>query len=488
MKALRYLLYIILGLVIFTVSRTFLFFPAAAPVKITLPTLSEAETAQIAENLSKAITFKTISQSLSVAPDHEAFTGFHAFLAETFPAAHWVMERELVSDYSLMYRWPGKAGGSKKPIAFLGHMDVVPVPEFGLKDWVHPPYAGTIDENGVIWGRGAVDDKGMLMALLEAAERLVKAGFEPDRDIYFMFGHDEELGGDKGAAVMAGLLKERGVQLDWAVDEGSAMVDGVIPGVNSPIALISLGEKGSVTLKFSATEEGGHSSAPKDYTAASIAAAAGVAVTENQYPLVLDDTLERMFTAMAPQMNFQNRLVIGNMWLTKPLMKNELSKNPTIAAFMHTTTAFTMMQAGTKTNILPQYGEAHVNYRIHPRDTVDGVVDRARGIINDDRVEITKLGGREATSMSSVSSEGYADLSASIREVFGPIPVAPTLTVQGTDARHYYSVADNVYRFMPFVFEPDGLKQIHGTNEAISTEAMVSQVVYFEDLIRRSAQ
>ncbi len=487
MKFLKYILIAVLVLVAITLTRTLLLFPAADPVSINFPQLGEVETQQIAENLSKAITYKTISHGLDVAPDHEAFTGFHVFLEETFPKAHAVMERELVGGYSLMYRWPAKAGSTKKPIAFLGHMDVVPVPEFGLKDWIHPPYSGYIDENGIIWGRGAVDDKGMLMALLESVERLAGEGFMPDRDIYFMFGHDEELGGDNGALKMAALLKERGVQLEWAVDEGSAMVDGVIKGVNSPLALISLGEKGSVTLKFSAKGDGGHSSAPKDYTAASLAASAGVKVTENQYPLVLDDTLESMFTAMAPQMDFKNRLVIGNMWLTKPLMKSELSKNPTIAAFMHTTTAFTMMKAGTKTNILPQYGEALVNYRIHPRDTVDGVAARAREIIADDRVEITKLGGREATSMSSVEGEGYKDIAASVHAVFGSLPVAPTLTVQGTDARHYYSVADNVYRFMPFVFEPDGLKKIHGTNEAISIEAMVSQVVYFEDLIRRSA-
>lgn len=487
MRILKYLAYAVLGLAVFTVSRTVLFLPAADPVKLQMPEMADTEVARIAGNLSKAITYKTISHGLDVAPDAEAFRGFHAFLEETYPNAHRVMERELVSDYSLYYRWPAAGTATKKPIAFLAHIDVVPVPEHGLADWQHDPYAGIIDEHGMLWGRGAMDDKGMLIALMESAERLASAGFAPDRDIYFLFGHDEELGGDKGAAMMAARLKERGVQLEWALDEGSAMVEGAVPGVQSPVALISLGEKGSVSLKFTAEDEGGHSSAPKPFTAASLAAKAGYLVTENPYPLVLDEHLESFLKAMAPEMDFSKRIAIANMWATRPLLADQLAENPTIAAFMHTTTAFTMMKAGTKTNILPQYGEAIVNYRIHPRDTVAGVMERAKDIIADQRVSVTRLGGREATNMSPVDGEGYRLISETITETFGPMPIAPTLTVQGTDARHYHSVANGVYRFMPFVFLPDDLKRIHGTNEAIDTRALAAQVVFFETLIRKAA-
>ena len=488
MRILKYLALAILALLTFMVARTVLILPAGEPVPLQLPEISAEETARIAANLSKAISFKTISHGDDMAPDDAAFTGFHAFLKETYPAAHAAMERELIGGYSLMYRWPAAGTATKKPIAFLAHMDVVPVPAHGINDWQHDPYAGTIDENGILWGRGAMDDKGMLIALMESAERLAAAGFAPDRDIYFLFGHDEELGGDKGAAMMAARLKERGVQLEWALDEGSAMVKGAVPGVQSPVALISLGEKGSVSLKFSAKDEGGHSSAPKGFTAASLAAKAGYLVTENPYPLVLDEHLEAFLTSVAPEMDFGKRIAVANLWATRPLMADQLAKNPAIAAFMHTTTAFTMMKAGTKSNILPQYGEAIVNYRIHPRDTVAGVLARAKDIIGDERVTVEQLGGREATSMSSVDSEGYKLVAATIAETFGPMPTAPTLTVQGTDARHYYSVADDVYRFMPFVFKPDDLKRIHGTNEAISVAALAAQVVFFEKLIQKAAQ
>jgi len=487
MRIFNYFILALLGLVSFMVGRTYLLLPSAAPVALIMPQAGEAETAHIAANLSRAITYKTISYGLDVAPDDAAFKGFHTFLATTYPNAHRVMEREIVSNYSLMYRWPAAEPKGKKPIALLAHMDVVPVPERGLGDWAHPPFAGVIDEAGKLWGRGALDDKGILISLMEAAERLARAGFQPDRDIFFLFGHDEELGGDKGAAVIAGLLKKRGIQLAWALDEGSAIAEGLIPGVKSPVALISLGEKGSVTLKFSAEDSGGHSSAPKAFTAASLAAKAGVAVTENPYPLVLDEHLEAMLLAIAPEMDFSKRLAIVNLWATRPLLAEQLAKSPTVGAFMHTTTAFTMMKSGTKTNILPQYGEALVNYRIHPRDSVASVTERARNIVDDERIMITNMGGgREATAMSSVSGKGYRLIAETIREQFGDIPLAPTLTVQGTDARHYGSVADGTYRFMPFVVGPDTLGQIHGTNEHISVVALARQVDFFEALIRRA--
>ncbi|MFC4346765.1 M20/M25/M40 family metallo-hydrolase [Kordiimonas lipolytica] len=485
MRILGYLVVGLVGLVIYMVANTMAMLPAGEAKSLKPAEYDAADARRMAENLAGAVRFETVSYSLDRAPDDAAFKGFHDYLVTTYPNAHAVLEREIVSDYSLMYRWPAASSTAKKPIALAAHMDVVPVPERGLADWPQPPFAGVIDDNGILWGRGTLDDKGMLISIMEAVEKLARAGFAPDRDIYFLFGHDEELGGDNGAAVMAGILKDRGVQLSWLMDEGSAIPDGIIPGVKSPVALISLGEKGSVTLRFSATDDGGHSSAPKDFTAASLAAKAGVAVTENQYPLVLDEHLEAFLKAVAPEQPFLNRFMIANLWATNGVMAGELAKSPTVAAFMHTTTAFTMMQSGTKTNILPQYGEAVVNYRIHPRDTVQGVIDRARDVVADDRIKIENLGGgREATSLSDPSGEGYQAIARAVKAEFGDIPIAPTLTVQGTDARHYDGVADGVYRFMPLVVGKDTLKQIHGTAEHISIEALARQVSFFETLIK----
>lgn len=472
------------------IGRTYIILPAAEPVAMKSLVVAEADKSRYAANLSKAIQWRTISYGGDAPPDDTAFKGFHQFLKDTYPQAHRVLSREIVRGYSLMYRWPAAASSGshpdKKPIAFAAHMDVVPVPERGLADWEHDPFGGIIDGDSVLWGRGTMDDKGMLIALMEAVEKLAAEGFTPDRDIYLLFGHDEEMGG-LGATAMAALLEDRGVQLAWLIDEGSAVIEGAVPGVESAVALISLGEKGSVTLKFSAEDEGGHSSAPKPYTAASLAARAGYLVTDNPYPLVLDENLERFLMAVAPEMDLSRRVAIANLWATRPLLADQLAQNPTFAAFMRTTTAFTMMQAGTKSNILPQYGEATVNYRIHPRDSVAGVIARAKALIDDPRVVMEQQGGREATAMSSTTSEGYQLIVDTVRDVFGPIPTAPTLTVQATDGRFYYDVSDDVYRFAPFVFRPGDLQRIHGTNEAIRVDDLAREVVFFEALMRKAA-
>ncbi|MBL4788130.1 MAG: M20/M25/M40 family metallo-hydrolase [Kordiimonadaceae bacterium] len=488
MRVLKYIVGAILLLVAVMVGRTLVLVPGGAAKTLKIATLDAAETNKIAANLATAIRIKTVSYGLDTAPDDAEFKAFHAFLETTYPAAHAALRKEIISGYSLMYRWPAAAANPpKKPIALLAHMDVVPVPAAGVSNWTEAPFAGVIDSDGNIWGRGTVDNKGSVIALMETAERLAKSGFQPDRDIYFLFGHDEELGGGNGAAVMAKLLQDRGVQLAWVLDEGSAIAIDIVPGIKSPLAGISLGEKGSVTLKFSAKAKGGHSSAPASSTAASLAAKAGVAVMDNPYPYVLDSNLEAMLLAAAPELPFVQRIAMANMWLTRPLLKQTLAKSQTVAAFMHTTTAFTMMQSGTKSNILPQYGEAIVNYRIHPRDTVESVVARATEIIASDQVEVTRLGGRNATSMSSVDGEGYLTIADTIREEFGDIPVIPTLTVQATDSRHYGMISDGVYRFGPLVVGPEDLQRIHGTNEHIHKDAFARQVDFFEKLLKRAA-
>ncbi|PCI60024.1 MAG: hypothetical protein COB37_10330 [Kordiimonadales bacterium] len=488
MRILKYIGGAIFLLVAVMVGRTVVLVPAGEAKTLKVANLDPSETNKIAANLAAAIRIKTVSFALDRAPDDAEFKAFHAFLETTYPAAHAVLNKEIISDYSLMYRWPAaNANSSKKPVALLAHMDVVPVPETGLGNWTEAPFAGVIDAGGNIWGRGSVDNKGSVIALMETAERLAKAGFQPDRDIYFLFGHDEELGGDNGAAVMAKLLQERGVHFSWVLDEGSAIAVDIVPGLKSPLAAISLGEKGSVSLRFSAKAKGGHSSAPKSYTAASLAAKAGVAVMDNPYPYILDDNLAALLLAAAPELPFVRRLAVANLWLTRSVLEEKLAESQTMAAFMHTTTAFTMMKSGTKTNILPQYGEAVVNYRIHPRDTVASVVERATDLIANENVKVTRLGGREATNMSSVDGEGYRVIAETIREEFGDIPVVPTLTVQGTDSRHYDGVADGVYRFGPLVFGPEDLQRIHGTNEHIHKDAFARQVEFFEKLLRRAA-
>ncbi len=439
----------------------------------------------IAKNLSQAIRFETVSWGDARERNDGAFAGFASFLERTYPAAHGAMDRETVGGHSLLYRWPG-TDGSARPVAFLAHIDVVPVEPGTEREWTHPPFSGAIAD-GAVWGRGALDNKGQIIALLEAAESLAAQGFRPSGDVYFLFGHDEEVGGPEGAAAIAVLLNERGARLAWTLDEGSGLVDGLIPGAPRPVALIAMAEKGYVTLKFSATAAGGHSSAPGPDTAVSLVSRAVVAVTENPYKLELDGNIVAFLHALAPELSFPRKVALANLWLTGGLIKSAFAENPTLAASMRTTTAPTMIGGGTKTNILPQRAEAYVNYRIHPRDSVESVVARAVRLIGDARVTVEALEPSEPSPQSSRDSDGYRALEASVRAVFGAVAVAPSLTLQGTDTKNYVAanVADDYYRFTPFIYRTDDLKRIHGTDERVMVDDLVRATAFYEDLIRR---
>lgn len=451
-----------------------------------LPVDADAPAARgAAERLGQAIRYRTISWEEDKAADGEAFTGFHAFLASAYPSAHAAMSRETVG-LSLLFRWAG-ADPAKKPVAFLAHMDVVPVEAGTEAGWAHPPFDGAIAD-GKVWGRGAVDDKGSIIALFEALERLAASGFRPSRDVYILLGHDEELSGRDGARAIAELLKRRGVRFEWTLDEGSALVDGVIPGARRPVALIATAEKGYATLRIEASAQGGHSSAPGAETAVSRAARAVVAVTDTPYPLELDADTIAFLHALAPELPFARRVALANLWLTGQLVTGELAKSPTVAAAMRTTTAPTMISGGTKENVLPQSAAAVVNYRIHPRDTVEGVRRRAERLIADNMVKVSVQGyAGEPSPRSARGSEGFKAMAASTAAIYGGVPVAPSLVIAATDSRNYVDVADDLYRFSPFIIAADDLQRIHGTDERIDIANLVRGAAWYEDLIRRTA-
>ena len=460
---------------------------ATALAEINRPDNTDPLGLRVADNLAQAVRFKTVSTSYDVPHEKEVFDKFHDFLEVTYPDTHRELRREIVGPASLLYHWKAEGVPTQKPVAFLAHMDVVPVEGGTEAGWTYPAFDGEI-QDGFVWGRGSSDNKMSVITLMEAVERMVTAGFKPSRDIYFAFGHDEELGGLFGAKAIVDLLEERGIQLDWTLDEGSGIADGIVAGLEVPVALISLAEKGSVTLKLTATAPGGHSSTPESDTAISIVGRAVGKLTEHQYPLEMTDAMREMLTTLAPEYPFGQKVVLSNLWAFEALVVDQMGENPVTAASLRTTTAPTIFRSGTKSNILPQKAEAYVNFRIHPRDTVNGVLERAKQVINDIRVSVTTDDtGSEPTRQSSFNSYGYNQIKASISQTFGTVPIVPSLTVAGTDSKHYDRIADNTYRFNPYFITSDDLKRIHGTDERMSIGNLGVSVRFYEDLIKRVA-
>ena len=442
----------------------------------------------LAERLALAIRFRTVSHQDGAKLDPRAFRELHGYLAAIYPAAHAALERETLAGLSLLYTWQGR-NPELRPVLLAAHQDVVPVEAESEADWTHPPFDGVVRE-GVVWGRGAMDDKASMICLLEAVERLVREGFRPERTVYLAFGHDEEVGGDEGAKQIAKLLASRGVALEWVIDEGGVIAADVLPGIEGAVAVIGIAEKGSVSIILEVEAPGGHSSTPPRHTAIGDLASAVAALERHPMPASIDGVTALFLDYLAPELPFPARIVLANRWLFGPALRYGFSRQPALDAMLRTTTAVTIFEGGVKENVLPKRARAVANFRIHQKDTIDAVVRHVRRTIDDERIRLhvdVRTAPRNPSVVSPVDSEAFLGLARTIREVFPGVAAVPYLVLGGTDARHYHAVSENVYRFGPYVFGRDALRLAHGTDERITAENLVGAVRFYVRLIRNAA-
>jgi carboxypeptidase PM20D1 len=446
--------------------------------------LVAVDPAPAAERLAGALRFQTVSYQDPSRFSPEAFLGLRAHLERSFPRVHAALSRETISGYSLLYTWPGR-DASLPPLLLLAHMDVVPVEPGTEAAWTHPPFEGRIAD-GIVWGRGAWDDKSSVVGLLEACEALLAAGFQPERTVLLAFGHDEEVSGTAGAQRIAALLAERGVRPECVLDEGAMVVSDGFAGV-APVALVGIAEKGYAVVDLTVRAEGGHSSMPPPQTAIGVLSAAVARLEASPMPARLDGPVRQMLEYIGPETALGQRVVFANMWLTAPLVERRMASEPATNAFLRTTTAVTIVEGGTKENVLPGQARAVVNFRLRPGDTIDDVVAHVRAAVDDPRVEVAaRPGANPASPVSDVAAPAFARIQTTIRQVYPDAVVAPYLVVGATDGRHYAGLTPNVYRFLPIAVPKPELSKFHGTNESISVENYVRCVQFYAQFIRNS--
>jgi len=469
----------ILLLIIFTKALLF----SSKQVSVKGPENLVVDKFLVARHLAGALACRTISSEDESRLDRGAFLELHRYLERTYPRAHRVMKKEVINGLSLLYTWQG-TDPSLKPLLLMSHLDVVPAEKSDGEGWTHPPFSGTV-AGGYIWGRGALDVKNGLIGIMEAMEMMAVKGISPARTFYLAFGHDEEVGGDRGNGKIAELLKERGIRLACVIDEGGYIVDGMIPGVSAPVALIGIAEKGYLSVELSAQGAGGHSSMPPENTNVGKVARAVYRLEKNPFPGTLDGPARDMFEFVGPEMPFAYRILFANTWLFKPLIGMVLSGAPSTAAMIRTTTAATMFHAGTMENVLAQKAVATINFRILPGETAGSVIDRVRRVIDDDNVIITELKhSQEPSPVSAVNAGEFTALQRAISAVFPRAIAAPYLVVGATDSRHYSGIADQVYRFLPARLGKDDMKRIHGVNERISVDNMAEIPLFILTFIK----
>ncbi len=429
-----------------------------------------------ARALSKLIAFPTVTGACEGAE----WAALRAFLAERYPMFHRVAQRETVGLHSLVYRWASPAPQGE-PVLFCGHLDVVPA----AGHWEHPPFAGTL-KDGFVWGRGALDCKSVVICLLEAAEALIGAGFVPSKDIYFAFGHDEETGGEDGAARIARLFAMRDLKFSLVLDEGRGVQLDLLP-LKAPAAYVGVAEKGVMNVTLTARGEPGHASEPHLPTPLSRLGQA-LARAERCPPSRLTPLVRQSLTETAPQMSFSWRLMIANRHLFGRILLWRLSRQSLSNPLVRTTLTATQIQGGQARNVLPALAEANLNVRLLHGDSAPKIMAYLHGLFVGLQIETEA----EILSPPSVVSDTGEDssfplLRESIQAAFGTVPVVPSLLPCASDARHYELFSHSVYRFSPFLLIEDETRGIHGLNERVRIASLGTAVAFYEDLISRLA-
>ena len=438
------------------------------------------DAAALTQTMSDAVQLPTIS-----ARNPEAFAELKKLLARAYPRTFATLQVEENGPGSLLLTWQG-SDASLAPYLLLAHLDVVPV-EAGTEGlWEHPPFSGAVAD-GYIWGRGTLDCKATAVAILAGIESLIESGFKPTRTLVVAFGDDEEIGGRTGAAVLSEKLAQRGLSFLFTLDEGMVIGENLMPGLDRPAAIIGVAEKGYMTVRLSAPAAGGHSSMPPHHTAAGRLAAALVRLENNPMPASLEGTPRAMLEAIGPHLGGVTGAAIAALPLSEGIVLGTYRNVPALDAQVRTTTAITMLDSGTKENVLPQSAQAIVNFRLRPGDTPQDVETHIRETIEDDGITIERVGvPNEASPVADTASAGYRLVARTILELYPDVIVVPGLVLGGTDTRHYVDNAEASLRFGPMRLGRDDLARVHGTNERIAADNLVEMAQFYRRVIENA--
>lgn len=426
----------------------------------------------------------TMSRREVATTDWAAFEDFIAALPGLYPRVHSTLERER-HGHSLLYRWAGSEP-SGRPTVLMGHYDVVPATDEG---WQHPPFGAELTGTGdarVLWSRGTLDDKGAVVAVLEAAERLLGEGFAPVEDVYLSFGHDEETVGSGAQAIVAA-LRERGVHPALVLDEGGAIVERIFPGVTRPIAVVGVSEKGITSVRLTVEQHGGHASTPPRMTATVRLARAITRLNAKPFPARLTETNLRMVETLGAHASGPLRAVFTRARRLQPLLRAVFGRlSDETRAIVRTTTAVTQLSGSLAANALPERTEAVVNVRIAVGSTVAETLEHLRRAIRDPQVRIEAVDASEPSPVSPSEGPQWQRVADALVRVHPRAIVTPYVMLGASDSRHFTAIGDTVYRFTPFEMSAEERGTLHARDERIHVRTWLRGIEFYALLLRSS--
>ena len=364
-------------------------------------------------------------------------------------------------------------GGSEKTLMLLGHTDVVAVePE----QWSHPPFSGALVD-GYVWGRGALDMKNMVAANLMVVLLLKRQGVALDRDIVFAATADEEAGkGDHGPG--------------WILDNRPELWDApliITEGGGSDFAVgdqrfvtCQTGQKGLCRLRLIARGTPGHGSMPQSDNAIVKLSKALAGLQGAVLPVHISKSVRKFVEGIAERLP-RGEAETWRQLCDEATCDQALAQLPVdeewrreLEAVLRNTASVTMLQAGTKINVIPGVATAWIDGRLAPGQTQESFAAELRGRIGEE-VEI-QIDQYTPPLEADSDTELYRTISAVMARREPDVPVLPYLMPAGTDAKHIVPrrPETQIYGFMPYRQHPgaEEMKLIHGHDERTSVEEL----------------
>ena len=438
--------------------------------------MSENRSMQYAEILSKLIQVETISSREN--KNIEKFRGFHKVLRETFPNLFATAECEEFEG-NLLLKWKG-TDPSLKPVLLMNHHDVVEA----SGEWTHPAFSGAIAD-GKVWGRGTLDTKGGLAMMFQAAEELIKEGFTPKRDTYFVTACTEETGGEGGDAISLELQK-RGIRFHMVLDEGGMIMYDPIGGADGTFAMIGVGEKGYVDLKFIANSNGGHSSAPgKNTPLVRLGKFMVEAEKAECFDVYMSDTVKEMLSRFAPTMSGIMKTACSNINAFKPVLKKVMPMiSPAGAALLRTTLAFTMSKGSEGANVIPQEAWVVGNMRFSHHQGKKASIDAIAALAKKYDIETVVIDDGIESGITDFKGEAFRFIEKAVNEIFPDYKPVPYVMNAATDSRYFNRVCDNCVRFVPFKIDNQQLNSVHGIDENVDIATLEPAVDFYRYVLK----
>ena len=372
--------------------------------------------------------------------------------------------------HNVVARVRGKNPSGRKPVLLLAHIDVV---EALKVDWSpeFDPFVFT-EKDGYYYARGVADDKAMASIFVANLLRMKAEGYVPDRDIIIALTADEESGAFNGAGWLVENHREL-VDAGIVINEGGG---GILRDGKPLINTIQLSQKITTNFTLHVTNRGGHSSVPRDDNAITALADALSKVGRYQFPVKLSEVTKSFFSQTAP-LETPKMGAAMNALVANPADKAAaqiVAADAKYSSMLRTTCVATMLSGGHATNALPQLAEANVNCRIYPTESAEEVRAALAKVVNDTTVKVLVKSQRPPSPPAKMSAEIMDPVAKITKDLFGNIPVIPTMSTGANDSRFFLTVGIPSYGVSGLFMDPTTDARAHGRDERMRIQS------YFE--------